>query len=99
MLAQWHDWIEESEGCGTPRVLQEGVEAIARLGEFLRTGERCKLTCSPPGSCTGIAPVKWHFKANTLPPPSQADCVGIGEEAKKKRAARRANRLRWPPGL
>ena len=30
----YHDWMQESEGCGSSRHLLEGVKAIERAGEF-----------------------------------------------------------------
>jgi hypothetical protein len=34
---------------------------------------QCYVACDD-GACTGHAPVRWHFKQNTLPPVSQQDC-------------------------
>eukprot|EP00039_Didymoeca_costata_P022046 m.3565 g.3565 ORF g.3565 m.3565 type:complete len:799 (-) comp2788_c0_seq1:42-2438(-) len=69
----WHDFMQESQGCGSGKKLMEGITAIQRLGDFLKTNRSCKVTCSD-GTCQGYSPVKWHFNYHELPPPSPRDC-------------------------
>eukprot|EP01052_Picozoa_sp_SAG31_P036923 SAG31_NODE_4680_length_3036_cov_1.190671_2_plen_283_part_00 len=65
----WHDFVEETHGCGAynGRQLGEGLTAVHRVGEFFATGASCKVVCSRGAPCSGTAPVNWHFHRNPLP--------------------------------
>eukprot|EP00041_Stephanoeca_diplocostata_P013261 m.232289 g.232289 ORF g.232289 m.232289 type:complete len:788 (+) comp19273_c0_seq2:129-2492(+) len=68
----WHDFMQETEGCGS-RELSEATTAIARLGNFFRNNESCKVVCTG-GVCHGAAPVQYHFNYHEIPPVRAADC-------------------------
>ena len=51
----WHDFVEESEGCGSGLPLTEGSAAIERVGSFLRDGTACRVACTRAEGSDGTA--------------------------------------------
>ena len=88
----WHDFIQESEGCGTGVPLQEAVDALARATDFLQTnggggdadgvGDNDAATMGG-GSGGGLldagdrAPTRFHFDYNHRPPATEAQCQNV----------------------
>ena len=56
------------------RQLEEGMTAVAQVGEFFARGQTCKVVCERGAACSGAAPVHWHFHENTLPMATSEDC-------------------------
>ena len=69
----WHDFVQESEGCGAGKPLIEATEALDRMAHFFAKNESCRVVCAD-GQCTGSAPVKWNFRYHEQPPPTPRDC-------------------------
>ena len=69
----WHDFMQETEGCGAGHPMAEAVNAVQRLGHFLKNNETCRVVCEN-GKCGGYGAVKWHFRYNELPTPTPKDC-------------------------
>ena len=70
----WHDFEEESQGCGAKGKLAEGLTAVRRVGEFFSTGASCKVVCERGAACSGAAPVNWHYHVNQAPMATEHDC-------------------------
>jgi hypothetical protein len=71
----WHDFQEESAGCGAHGQLDEGLTAVKRVGEFFSSGGNgCKVVCARGERCSGTAPVNWHYHVNRLPMATEHDC-------------------------
>jgi acetyl esterase/lipase len=81
-LGMWHDFEEESLGCGSAGgQLAPGAAAIDAVGAFFREREVTTVSCTRSGGgdktkCLGevAAAVRWHMDYLAHPPPTDAEC-------------------------
>ena len=78
----WHDFIQESEGCGTGHPLLEAIDALGRAANFLSLKGGSNATRSG-GAGTQLlfsgepAPIRWHFDYNMKPPVATTACQAV----------------------
>ena len=75
----WHDFEMSAEGCGSDHTLNEGASAYRLGASFLASAGQggCHVVCEAgaTSSCSDVAPVRWHFEYDSLPPVIQEiDC-------------------------
>ena len=51
----WHDFVQESEGCGSGIPLSEAKNSIKKVGEFFAQNQSCQVVCTN-GRCLACSP-------------------------------------------
>ena len=81
---RWHDFVQESEGCGSDAPLREAGQALAAAATFLnasRAAGGCAVVCGErlPArpSAAGLSPVRWSYDYNFKPPITRRDCANV----------------------